>query len=338
MKAYRLTHGATIDGLQLDTIDEQPLEPYEVRVAVKAVSLNFRDLMVAGGGYPVKQDNPIIPCSDGAGKVIAVGSHVSRVKVGERVMASFFPNWLEGPVDHTKIQSALGGDTDGMLAESVTLHENTLVQVPAELSYAEASTIPCAAVTAWNALFEVTDLRPGATVLFLGTGGVSILGLQMAKAAGFRTIITSSSDDKLGRARSLGADETINYRTTPEWQDEALRHTNGVGVDLVLEVGGEGTITRSVAATAVGGTIAAIGGVSGFNSQVSPSALLTSAKRLVGVYVGSRRMLEQAAGFMASTDIKPVVGSVFAFGDAKEAYRHLESGKHFGKVVIDFTM
>jgi len=253
-------------------------------------------------------------------------------------MASFFPNWLEGPVDHTKIRSALGGDTDGMLAESVTLHENTLVQVPAELSYAEASTIPCAAVTAWNALFEVTDLRPGATVLFLGTGGVSILGLQMAKAAGFRTIITSSSDDKLGRARSLGADETINYRTTPEWQDEALRHTNGVGVDLVLEVGGEGTITRSVAATAVGGTIAAIGGVSGFNSQVSPSALLTSAKRLVGVYVGSRRMLEQAAGFMASTNIKPVVGSVFAFGDATKAYRHLESGKHFGKVVIDFTM
>src|SRR5690554_3993547 len=338
MKAYRLTHGATIDGLQLDTIDEQPLEPHEVRVAVKAVSLNFRDFMVAGGGYPGEQEMRIIPCSDGAGEVSAVGAHVSRVKVGERVMASFFPNWLEGPVDHTKIRSALGGDTDGMLAESVTLHENTLVQVPAELSYAEASTIPCAAVTAWNALFEVTDLRPGATVLFLGTGGVSILGLQMAKAAGFRTIITSSSDDKLGRARSLGADETINYRTTPEWQDEALRHTNGVGVDLVLEVGGEGTITRSVAATAVGGTIAAIGGVSGFNSQVSPSALLTSSKRLVGVYVGSRRMLEQAAGFMASTDIKPVVGSVFAFGDAKEAYRHLESGKHFGKVVIDFTM
>ena len=337
MKAYRLTHGATVEGLQLDTIEEQPLGAYEVRVAVKAVSLNFRDLMIAGGGYPVKQDSPIIPCSDGAGEVIAVGSYVTRVNVGDRVMASFFPNWLEGPVDHTKIRSALGGDTDGMLAEAVTLHENTLVQIPAELSFVEASTIPCATVTAWNALFEATDLRPGAKVLFLGTGGVSILGLQMAKAAGFKTIITSSSDAKLERVRDLGADETINYRSTPEWQDEVLRLTNGVGVDLVLEVGGEGTMTRSVAATAIGGTIAAIGGVSGFNSQVSPSTLLTSAKRLVGVYVGSRRMLEQAAGFMASTGVRPVVGSVFSFDEAKEAYQHLASGQHFGKVVIDFT-
>ncbi|MBM7454604.1 NADPH:quinone reductase-like Zn-dependent oxidoreductase [Oceanisphaera litoralis] len=337
MKAYRISHGGKIDGLRLEDIVERPLEPYEVRVKVRAVSLNYRDLMVANGAYPVKIDIPVIPCSDGAGDVIAVGSMVSRVQPGDRVAASFFPDWFEGRPAQAKVRSALGGDVDGMLAEEVTLHEETLVKIPDQLSYVEASTLPCAGVTAWNAIFESSDVWPGDTVLLLGTGGVSILGLQMAKAAGLRAIITSSSDEKLVQARALGADETINYRTTPEWQDEVLRLTGGEGVDVVLEVGGQGTITRSVASTAVGGSIAVIGGVSGFGGEVNPFSLALSARRMVGIYVGSRAMLEQTVKLVAGAGIKPVVDRVFPFAEAKEAYRYLESGAHFGKVVIELT-
>lgn len=335
MKAYRIPHGGKIDGLRLEDIVERPLGAHEVRVKVRAVSLNYRDLMVANGVYPIKVDVPVIPCSDGAGDVIAVGAMVSRVKPGDRVAASFFPHWLEDAPDQDKFRSALGGDIDGMLAEQVTLHEDTLVQVPDALDYVEAATLPCAGVTAWNAIFESSDLRPGDTVLLLGTGGVSILGLQLAKAAGLRVVITSSSDEKLARARALGADVTINYRTNPEWQDEVLRHTGGKGVNVVLEVGGQGTATRSVASTAVGGTVAIIGGVSGFGGELNPFTLATTAKRMVGIYVGSRAMLEQVARLVAANGIKPVVDRVFPFAEAKEAYRHLESGAHFGKVVIE---
>lgn len=337
MKAYRISHGKKIDGLQLDDIVDHQLAPYEVQIRVRAVSLNYRDLMVAEGVYGAKPDYPVIPCSDGAGDVIAVGPQVTRLKPGDRVMATFFPHWLEGRSTQANIRSSLGGDIDGMLAEAVTLHEDTLVKIPDQLSYVEASTLPCAATTAWNAIFESSNVQPGDTVLLLGTGGVSIMGLQMAKAAGLRAIITSSSDDKLERARALGADETINYRTTPEWQDEVLRKTNGKGVDVVLEVGGQGTITRSVTSTAVSGTIAVIGGVSGFGGEVNPTTLLFGAKRLIGIYVGSRAMLEQTAKFFAGAGIKPVVDRVFPFAEAKEAYRHLESGSHFGKVVIELN-
>lgn len=337
MNAYRISHGGTIDGLRLESLVDRPLAPYEVRIEVKAVSLNYRDLMIANGAYPVKIEMPIIPCSDGAGDVVAVGSMVTRVQPGDRVAASFFPHWLEGRANPAKLRIALGGDTDGMLAEAVVLHEDALVKIPEQLSYTEASTFPCAGVTAWNAIFESSDVKPGDTVLLLGTGGVSILGLQMAKAAGLRTIITSSSDEKLKRARGLGADETINYRANPEWQDEVLRITDGNGVDVVLEVGGQATITRSVTATAVGGTIATIGGVSGFGGGVNPSTLVIGAKRLIGIYVGSRAMLEQAATLAAGAGIAPVIDHVFPFAKAKEAYRYLESGAHFGKVVIDLT-
>lgn len=337
MNAYRISHGGTIDGLRLESLIDRPLAPYEVRIEVKAVSLNYRDLMIANGAYPVKIEMPIIPCSDGAGDVVAVGSMVTRVQPGDRVAASFFPHWFEGRANLAKLRIALGGDTDGMLAEAVVLHEDALVKIPEQLSYAEASTFPCAGVTAWNAIFESSDVKPGDTVLLLGTGGVSILGLQMAKAAGLRTIITSSSDEKLKRARGLGADETINYRASPEWQDEVLRMTDGKGVDVVLEVGGQETITRSVTATAVGGTIATIGGVSGFGGGVNPSTLAIGAKRLIGIYVGSRAMLEQAATLAAGAGIAPMVDRVFPFAKAKEAYRYLESGAHFGKVVIDLT-
>jgi NADPH:quinone reductase-like Zn-dependent oxidoreductase len=335
MRAYQILPGEGIDGLQCVDYPERELGTGEVRVRVRAVSLNYRDLMVASGNYLVTVDDPIIPCSDGAGEVVEVGHGVGRVRVGDRVAASFFPHWHDGRTGTDKIRHALGGDIDGMLAQSVVLHEDALVRIPPGMSFVDASTLPCAGVTAWNAIFESSNgIRPGDTVLLLGTGGVSVLGLQLARAAGLRTIITSSSDEKLQRARELGAHHTINYRSTPEWQEEVLRLTNGIGAHVVLEVGGQGTVQRSVAATSMGGVVAIIGGVSGFGGEVNPATLLAGAKRMIGIFVGSRTMLEQLVGFAATTNLEPVVDRVFTFDQAKEAYRYMESGSHFGKVVI----
>jgi len=338
MRAYQILHGANIDGLQAIEYPVRDLGLGEVRIRVHAVALNYRDLMIASGNYLVSVDDPIIPCSDGAGEVLAVGPGVTRVQVGDRVAGSFFPFWHEGAPTPAKIRNGLGGDIDGMLAEEVVLHEDALAIVPAGLSFIEAATMPCAAVTAWNAIFVSSNhVKPGDTVLLLGTGGVSILGLQLARAAGLRTIVTSSSDEKLARARALGAHHTINYTTIPEWQDEVLHLTHGVGAQVVLEVGGQGTVNRSVAAVAMGGTVAIIGGVSGFGGEVNPATLLASAKRLVGVHVGSRAMLEDVMRFVDASGVKPVIDRVFTFDQAQDAYRYLESGAHVGKVVIDVT-
>jgi len=335
MRAYQILPGAGIDGLQCVDFPDRELGTGEVRVRVRAVSLNYRDLMVASGNYLVNVDNPIVPCSDGAGEVLAVGPGVRRVQVGDRVAASFFPYWHDGPSTPDKIRHALGGDIDGMLAEEVILPEDALARIPAAMGFIDAATLPCAGVTAWNAIFESSNaVRPGDTVLLLGTGGVSVLGLQLAKAAGLQTIITSSSDDKLQRARELGATHTINYRTHPEWQEEVLRMTRGAGAQVVLEVGGQGTVNRSIAAAAMGGSVAIIGGVSGFGGEVNPASLLAGAKRLVGIYVGSRTMLEKVLGFAASGGLQPVVDRVFPFDAAAQAYRYMESGSHFGKVVV----
>jgi NADPH:quinone reductase-like Zn-dependent oxidoreductase len=260
---------------------------------------------------------------------------VTRFQAGDRVAASFFPCWHDGPTAPEKVRHSLGGDIDGMLAEEVILDENALVKLPAAMSFVDAATLPCAGVTAWNAMFESSnEVRPGDTVLLLGTGGVSILGLQLARAAGLKAIVTSSSDEKLQRARELGAHHTINYRSLPEWQEEVLRATHGVGAHVVLEVGGKGTVNRSVASTAMGGSVAIIGGVSGFGGEVNPATLLAGAKRMVGIFVGSRTMLEKVMRFADTCGIQPVVDRVFTFEQAKEAYRHMESGSHFGKVVI----
>jgi len=335
MRAYQILPGAGIDGLQSVDFPDRELGTGEVRMRVRAVSLNYRDLMVASGNYLVNVDDPIIPCSDGAGEVLAVGPGVSRVQVGDRVAGSFFPYWHDGPAAPDKVRHALGGDIDGMLAEEVILHEDALAMVPPSMSLIDAATMPCAGVTAWNAIFESSNnIRPGDTVLLLGTGGVSVLGLQLAQAAGLQTIITSSSDDKLARARELGATHAINYRTHPEWQEEVLRVTGGIGAHVVLEVGGQGTVNRSIASAAMGGTIAVIGGVSGFGGEVNPGSLLASARRLVGIYVGSRTMLEKVMRLVASTGLQPVVDRVFPFEEVQEAYRYMESGAHFGKVVI----
>jgi len=335
MRAYQILPGANIDGLQCVDYPDRELGTGEVRIRVHAVSLNYRDLMVASGNYLVTVDDPIIPCSDGAGEVLATGPGVTRVQKGDRVAGSFFPLWIDGAPSPEKIRHGLGGDIDGMLAEEVILHEDALAKIPPGLNFLEAATMPCAAVTAWNAIFVSSNrIKPGDTVLLLGTGGVSILGLQLARAAGLRTIVTSSSDDKLARARELGAHHTINYRSIPEWHDEVLHLTHNMGAHVVLEVGGQGTVNRSVSAAAMGGTIAIIGGVSGFGGEVNPASLLATAKRMVGIYVGSRTMLEDVMRFADTTGVKPVIDRVFPFSQAQEAYRYMESGSHFGKVVI----
>lgn len=335
MRAYQILPGDGIDGLRCADFPDRELGNGELRVRVHAVSLNYRDLMVAGGTYLVSVDDPIVPCSDGAGEVLAVGPGVTRFQVGDRVAASFFPYWHDGPTSPEKVRHALGGDIDGMLAEEVILAEDALVKLPAGMSFLDAATLPCAGVTAWNAIFESSKgIRPGDTVLLLGTGGVSILGLQLARAAGLQVIITSSSDAKLQRARELGAHHTINYRSFPEWQEEVLRATRGVGAQVVLEVGGKGTVNRSVASTAMGGSVAIIGGVSGFGGEVNPATLVSGAKRLVGIFVGSRTMLEDVVRFVSAARIEPVVDRVFPFHQAQDAYSYMESGSHFGKVVI----
>jgi NADPH:quinone reductase-like Zn-dependent oxidoreductase len=335
MLAYQILPGENIDGLQRVELPSRALAVGEVRLRVHAVSLNYRDLLVASGDYLVSVDDPIIPCSDGAGEVVEVGPGVTRLGLGDRVAASFFPCWTDGAATQDKIRHALGGDIDGMLAEEVILDQQALATIPPGLSYVDAATLPCAGVTAWNAIFVSSkNIRPGSTVLLLGTGGVSVLGLQLAKAAGMRTIITSSSDEKLRRARELGAHHTINYRAMPEWHEEVLRLTGGAGADLVLEVGGKGTVNHSLAAAAMGGTVAIIGGVSGFGGEINPAALLSGSKHMAGIFVGSRAMLEDVMRLAHVTGLKPVVDRIFSFDQATAAYRYMESGEHFGKVVL----
>lgn len=334
MQAYRVLAGRGNDSLS--RTDYQPPAPAEreVRIRVHAVALNYRDLMIARGMYPISASQPPIAIADGAGEVIAAGRGVTRFRIGDRVARTYFSDWIDGPPTPQNTATVPGASVDGMLAEEIVVHEDHLVAVPPHLSYNEAAALSCAGVTAWNALFIEGRARPGDTVLLLGTGGVSIWALQLAKAAGLRTIITSSSEAKLARARELGAAEAINYRTTPEWQNEVLRLTGGTGVDLTIEIGGRDTLNRSAAATRMGGTVALIGGVAGFTTQLDIVPLLVGHKRLIGIGVGSRAMFEALNRFVVLANIHPVVDRVFGFGQAREACAYLESAGHFGKVVI----
>lgn len=337
MQAYRITAGQGIGSLQRVALAPREPGPFEVRVRIKAVSLNFRDLMVARGEYHYQKAGgaSVIPASDAAGEVVAVGAAVTRYRPGDRVMGAFLPDWIDGEPNLVNTARAPGAGDDGVLASEVVFSEHSLVAIPAALSDEQAATLPCAAVTAWNALFVAGRARAGQTALLLGTGGVSIWGLQLAKAAGLRAIITSSSAEKLARARELGADDLINYRDHPEWQDEVLRVTGGEGAHVVLEVGGEGTLQRSVAAARHGGAIGIIGGVSGFASvPVSPLALIAGNKRLEGIFVGSRKMLEDVARLVERARIAPVIDRVYGFDEAPAAFERLASGRHFGKIVI----
>lgn len=328
--------GGAAESLALAEREDPRPGPGQVLVRVRAASLNYRDLVVARGAYSRGGNRRgLVPLSDGAGEVVAAGEGAGRFAVGDRVAGAFFPGWVSGPVSSAATGSALGGgDVDGVLAEHVVLDEQGTVRLPDGLSYEEAACLPCAAVTAWHALVEKGRLHAGQTVLVLGTGGVSIFALQFAKMHGARVIITSSTDEKLERAKELGADEAVNYEATPEWQERVLELTGGEGVDHVVEVGGSGTLPRSIRATRVGGRISLIGVLTGTGGGVALLPAQLKSQVLQGVYVGSRETFERMNRAVEAVDLRPIIDRVFPFEEAKEAYRFLEAGRHFGKVVV----
>jgi NADPH:quinone reductase-like Zn-dependent oxidoreductase len=332
MRAYQILSGGGVDALALNERPTPEPGPGEILIRVRASSINYRDLSTienpAARGIPY----PRIPNSDAAGEVLAAGPGVTRFKTGDRVAGCFFRHWIDGGITPAAMASALGGPLDGVLAEEVLLAADGAVAIPEHLSFEEAATLPCAALTAWNCLLEQGGLRPGRTALFLGTGGASIFGLQIAKLAGAQTIITSSSDAKLERARTLGAGQTINYRETPDWQARVLELTDGRGVDLTLETGGGGTLEKTIEATRVGGTISLIGVLTG--GSIDPSAVMRKSIRLQGVYVGNRRMFEDMNAAFSAARLRPVIDRVFEFDDARDAYHAMRAAGHFGKLVI----
>jgi NADPH:quinone reductase-like Zn-dependent oxidoreductase len=335
MKKYHLRKGSTdMSGLELVECDEPVPGENQVLIRVHAASLNYRDHAIVAGNYfggILKRDT--VPLSDGAGEVVAVGRSVTRFKTGDRVIGSFFQVWIDGIPDRSSF-TALGSPADGMLAEYVVLDQDGVVRCPPHLSYDEAATLPCAGLTAWNALAVSGRLRPGDTVLVLGTGGVSIFGLQFARMSGARVIVTSSSDEKLARAMALGAAATVNYLKTPEWDQEVLRLTDGGGVDHVIEVGGVGTLAKSFQCVGFQGQITLIGVLAGHEGDTNPHALMLKNASLRGVFVGSRAMFEQMNDAIAVNRMHPVVDRVFPFAEAADAYEYQRAGKHFGKVVI----
>jgi NADPH:quinone reductase-like Zn-dependent oxidoreductase len=335
MRAYQLLKGgAGIDAL-VKVEGPEPKPAYrQVLVKVAACSLNFRDLGIVRGTYRMPVQDHIVPLSDGAGEVVEVGAGVTRVKVGDKVAACFFQRWPGGDPPPNVQANALGGSIDGMLAEFVVLEEEGVVKIPARLSLEEGATLPCAGVTAWHALVEHGKLVAGQTVLLQGTGGVSIFGLQLAHAMGMQVVITSSSDVKLARAKNLGANSGINYRTMPDWEKAATEFTGGLGVDHVVEVGGAGTLTRSFGAIRVGGKISLIGGLSGAATELNPGLILARRANVQGISVGSTQMFEAMNRTITANAIKPVIDKVFGFDEVHAAYKHMASGAHFGKIVI----
>uniref|UniRef100_A0A5K1JVT0 Cell surface hydrophobicity-associated protein n=1 Tax=Ganoderma boninense TaxID=34458 RepID=A0A5K1JVT0_9APHY len=336
-REYRLPKA---DGFHNLTLQESPiptLKSTEVLVKIHAVSLQNRDLIVANGQYPVGQKDNLVPVSDMAGEIIAVGEDVKGWKLGERVSANFALDHIHGVVTAEIKASALGGPVDGVLTEYKAFPAHALVRIPEHLSYEEASTLPCTALTAYNALLGGNPvLKGGDTVLVQGTGGVSISGLQLAVASGATVIVTSSSDQKLEVAKKLGATHLINYERTPNWELEVLRVTNGRGVDHILEVGGPGTVTKSAMALAFGGNMAIIGIVAGLAGDVSslPLLVLGKAASMRGIHVGSRAQFEDMNRLIEAVKLKPVVDKVFDFEHAIDAYEYQEKQQHVGKVVV----
>ena len=332
MKQYLITSADGIDAIERNEADKPKPKPDEILVKLRANSLNYRDLVIPVGGYLRNDKCPVVPLSDGAGDVVEIGSDVTDFSVGDRVAGNFFQDWTKGTLIDKEIDSSLGGGIDGTLAEYVTFKQKAAVHIPDHLNYEEAATLPCAALTAWHAL-QKGNLKAGDKVLLLGTGGVSMFGLQFAKAQGAHVIITSSSDEKLAKAKALGADEGINYKTHPEWSEKVMELTNGHGVDNVLEIGGETTLLHSFSSTRVGGTISLIGLRSGTDLPMN----LVPALRLQtiqGIYVGSTEMFKEMNKAISQHKIKPVIDRSFALDEAKAAYHHLQSANHIGKVVI----
>jgi NADPH:quinone reductase-like Zn-dependent oxidoreductase len=334
MKVYEVQPGCTsLECLRPGARPDPQPGPREVLIRIRAASLNYRDHMIVTGRYFTPVTRPTIPLSDGAGEVAAVGPGVTRFQKGDRVVGAFFQVWLDGPP--SRRHPALGIPLDGTLAEYIVLHEDGVVAIPPTLSFEEAATLPCAGVTAWNALMvSGNPLKPGDTVLCLGTGGVSMLALQIAAAAGARVIVTSSSEEKLRKARSLGASDGINYKTHPEWEKEVARLTGGRGVDHVIEIGGAGTLDRSFESVGFGGKVALIGFLAGAAATLNPVGLMLKGGSLQGIGVGSTAMFEALNRAIEVNRIKPVVDKIFPFEKAADAYRCLASGDFVGKVVI----
>jgi len=333
-QAVRTNGGASINDLVFDEVRVPEPGAGQVLVAIKAVSLNFRDLAVVTGRYPRNASQPTIIASDASGEVVAVGDGVRDLQTGDRVAGSFFQKWIHGPFAREYGASALGGGIDGVLTQFRVFDQEGLLRIPEHLSYQEGATLPCAGLTAWNALVPTTHVQAGDTVLLLGTGGVSIFGLQFAKLHGARVIITSSSEEKLARAKALGADETINYKTTPEWDKEVLRLTGGKGADIVLEVGGGETFARSMNSARASGQIAVIGVLTGVTGMVPVGLIGIQTLSVRGIFVGSVAMFEDMNRAITANQMRPVIDRVFTFEQSVDALRYLQSARHFGKVVI----
>lgn len=310
--------------------------PDEVLIKFHAASLNYRDLMIVSGTYNPRMKLPAVPFSDGSGEVVEVGKAVTKWKAGDRVCTTVIAGWIDGEPSAEKAKTAIGaGSFDGVLREYAAFSEESIVREPAHLSFNEAATLPCAAVTAWNALVVSGNVKAGDTVLTLGTGGVSVFAIQFAKQLGAKVIATSSSDEKLAKANGLGADETINYKAVEDWDKAVLELTGGRGVDHVIEVGGTGTLTRSVKSVRVGGHIALIGALN-MSGEFNPVPVFMKGIRMQGIFVGSRRMFEDMNAGVESSGMRPVIDRTFEFDEAREALKYMESGSHFGKIVVSF--
>ncbi len=333
VRVWEIVGDQGIDALHSNRRTGYQPQAGQVLVKVQATSLNFRDLSTILDPAARALTYPRVPNSDCAGEIVAAGPRVSHVAPGDRVAGCFFQSWKDGGISAAAMASALGGPLDGVLGEYALLAESGVVHVPEHLTFAQAACLPCAGVTAWNCLMRVGDVQAGDTVLLLGTGGVSITALQFAVAQGARVIITSAHDAKLKRAAALGAWQTVNYRSTPQWDAAVLKMTGGKGVDFVLEVGGAGTLPRSLNAVRVGGRIALIGVLT--RGEIDPTVIMRKSIRVQGVYVGSRSMFEDMNRFITAHELRPVIDRHFAFDDAREAYHCMRSAEHFGKLVID---
>jgi NADPH:quinone reductase-like Zn-dependent oxidoreductase len=332
MRAYEIQKFG-LDGLAV--VDRPIPEPgvNQVLIKMRAWSLNYRDLLTVTGRYNPRLKLPQIPLSDGAGEIVAAGAEVEKFKVGDRVANTFFERWPSGEATDHQSRTALGAGRDGVLAEYVALHQDGVIPIPEHLTFAEAATLPCAALTAWNALFTAGNIKPGDTILTLGTGGVSIFALQFGLLAGAQVFITSGSDEKLHRAGKLGAGKTINYRNQPEWGKIVRQLAGGCGVDLVVEVGGPGTFNQSVAALRRGGTLALIG-VLAQRSEVEILPVQMRTIRVQGIFVGSREEFSAMNAAIVLHKMHPIIDSTFQFGEVRDALKLMQAGGHFGKIVV----
>ncbi|MEO6177137.1 MAG: NAD(P)-dependent alcohol dehydrogenase [Flavobacterium circumlabens] len=337
MKAYQISENYSIETLKQVEKSYNKLLPNEILVQIKAVSLNYRDLLVIKGTDKWKPPVGRIPVSDGVGIVVEIGNQVTEVALNDRVAGLFFPNWMDGNLSSEKLLNSLGGSaSDGMLQEFVVLKENAVIKIPDYLSYEEAATLPCAAITAWHGLMEKGNVKAGDSVLIQGTGGVSLFSMQFALAAGAEVILLSGSDAKLERAKKMGVNHLINYKSVPQWENEVLKITNGLGAKHIVEVVGSDHINKSLAAVALDGTISVIGIMNGLTGNINTAQLMSKQVKLQGINVGSKEMFSRMNETLEAKKIHPVIDSTFLFQDTIDAFKRLESGSHFGKLVITF--